>query len=107
VAVDEVIELARAGHVNLTAELDEIAGYLAVGVAAVINLFNPAVVFIHSPLFDIDPDLLARVIERTGQRTLPPSFAECRILRAQGKKHQGAIASAIRHLTDAIAPEVV
>jgi predicted NBD/HSP70 family sugar kinase len=107
VAVDEVIALARTGQVDLTAELDEIAGYLAVGVAAVINLFNPAVVFIHSPLFDIDPALLSRVIERAGQRTLPPSFAECRILRAEGSKHQGAVAGVIRHLTDAIAPEVM
>src|SRR5580692_9768000 len=103
VAVDEVIALARTGQVNLTDELDEIAGYLAVGVAAVINLFNPAVVFIHSPLFDIYPGLLSRVIERAGQRTLPPSFAECRILRAEGSKHQGAVAGVIRHLTDAIA----
>jgi predicted NBD/HSP70 family sugar kinase len=107
VAVDEVIALARAGQVDLTAELDEIAGYLAVGVAAVINLFNPAVVFIHSPLFDIDQALLSRVIERAGQRTLPPSFAECRILQAEGSKHQGAVAGVIRYLTDAIAPELV
>jgi predicted NBD/HSP70 family sugar kinase len=107
VAVDEVLALARAGRVDLTTELDEIAAYLAVGVAAVINLFNPAVVFIHSPLFDIDPGLLGCVIERAGQRTLPPSFAECRILRAEGRKHQGAVASAIQQLTDAIAPEVV
>jgi predicted NBD/HSP70 family sugar kinase len=107
VAVDEVIDLTRSGKVDLTAELQEIGSYLAVAVAAVINLFNPAVVFIHSPLFDIDPGLLSRVIERAGQRALPPSFAECRVFRAEGKKHQGAIASAIRHLTDALAPEVV
>jgi predicted NBD/HSP70 family sugar kinase len=107
VSVDEVITLARLGEVDLKDELDEIAGYLAVGVSAVINLFNPAVVFVHSPLFDIDAGLLARVIEQTGQRALPPSFLECRILRAEGKKHQGAVACAIRRLTDAIAPEVV
>ena len=47
VTVDEVIELARSGTVDLAAELDAMAGYLAVGVAAVINLFNPAVVFVH------------------------------------------------------------
>jgi predicted NBD/HSP70 family sugar kinase len=107
VAVDEVIELARSGKVDLRVELDEIAGYLAVGLAAVINLFNPALVFIHSPLFDIDSGLLERVIGRTRERSLPPSFSECRILRAQGRKHQGAVASAIRHLTDSLAPEVV
>ena len=107
VSVDEVIDLARSGTVDLTAELDDIAGYLAVGVAAVINLFNPAVVFIHSPLFDIDATLLARVVERAGRRALPPSFAECRILRAAGSKRQGAIAGIIQQLMDAVAPEVM
>lgn len=107
VTADEVIELARGGTVDLTAELAELAGYLAIGVAAVINLFNPAVVFIHSPLFDIDPGLLDRVVERVGQRALPPSFAECRVLRAEGSKRQGAVAGIIQYLTDAVAPEVV
>jgi predicted NBD/HSP70 family sugar kinase len=107
VAVDEVIDLARSGAVDLTAELDAMADYLAVGVAAVINLFNPAVVFIHSPLFDVDPTLLERVVERTAKRALPPSFAECRILRAEGTKRQGAVAGIIQHVMDAVAPEVV
>jgi N-acetylglucosamine repressor len=107
VSVDEVIALARGGEVDLTPELDAIAGNLAVGVAAVINLFNPAVVFIHSPLFDIDATLLDRVIEQARQRTLPPAFADCRILRAKGSKHQGAVAGIIQHLTDAIAPELI
>lgn len=107
VNVDEVIELAKTGVVELSAELQEIAGYLAIGVAAVVNLFNPEVVFIHSPLLDIDPGLLARVVEGVGQRALPPSFTECRILRAEGSKCQGAVAGIIQHLTDAVAPEVV
>jgi predicted NBD/HSP70 family sugar kinase len=107
VSVDEIIDLARSGTVDLAAELDDIAGYLAVGVAAVINLFNPAVVFLHSPLFDVDPALLARVAERTGRRALPPSLAECRILRARGSKRQGAVAGIIQHLMDAVVPGMV
>jgi N-acetylglucosamine repressor len=105
--VDEALSLARSGSVDLVEELDAIATYLAVGVAAVINLFNPAVVFVHSPLFDIDPNMLRRVIERTEKRALPPSFAQCRIRRAEGSKRQGAIAGIIQHLMDAVAPEVI
>jgi predicted NBD/HSP70 family sugar kinase len=107
VSADEVIELARAGVVDLAAELDAVAGYLAIGVAAILNLFNPAVVFVHSPLFDIDPGLLGRIAKRAGERALPPSFAECKVLRAQGSKRRGAVAGVIQHLTDAVAPEVV
>lgn len=106
VRVDETFELARSGSLELSAELDEIADYLAIGAAAVINLFNPAVVFVHSPLFGIDPALLSRVVERAGQRALPPSFAECRILRAEGSKHLGAVAGIIEHLTSAVAPDL-
>jgi predicted NBD/HSP70 family sugar kinase len=107
VSADEVIELARAGVVDLAKELEEVAGYLAIGVAAIVNLFNPAVVFVHSPLFDIDPELLARIAARAGQRALPPSFAECKVLRAEGSKRHGAVAGIIQHLTDSVAPEVV
>lgn len=103
---DEVIELAKNRQIDLSVELDQMASYLAVGVAAVINIFNPAAVFIHTPLFDIEPDLLERVVARTRQRALPPSFAQCRILRAQGTKYQGAIAGIIEALTDAVAPRL-
>jgi N-acetylglucosamine repressor len=104
---DEVIELARSGQIDLSAELDQMASYLAVGVAAVINIFNPQAVFIHTPLFDIQPDLLHRVITRAQQRALPPSFEQCRIGRAQGTKYQGAIAGIIQSLTEAVAPTLV
>jgi|SRR5579883_161733 len=107
VNVDEGIELAKAGLVDLREELQEIAGYVAVGVAAVINLFNPATVFIHTPLFEIDASLFDMVVERTRERALPPSFADCNIVRAKGSKRQGAVAGIIQHLTDAVAPELV
>jgi N-acetylglucosamine repressor len=107
VNVDEVIELARSRAVDLSEELHAIGGYLAIGVAAVMNLFNPAVVFVHSPLFDIDPGLLNRIAERASERALPPSFAECRLLRAEGSKRQGAVAGIIQKLMDSVAPEVV
>ncbi len=107
VLADEVIELARSHEIDLRAELAQIAEYLAVGVSAVVNLFNPAVVFVHTPLFDIDPELLQRISNRVAQRALPPSFRDCPIRRAQGSKCHGAIAGAIQHLMDSVVPEVV
>ena len=77
------------------------------GVAAVINLFNPATVFIHTPLFEIDPALFDLVVSKAAERSLPPSFAECTIVRAKGSKRQGAVAGIIQHLTDSVAPELV
>lgn len=107
VSVDEVIELAKSGAVDLTAELREVAGFVAVAVAAVINLYNPGTVFIHTPLFEIDATLFDLVVAKAGARALPPSFADCTIVRARGSKRQGAVAGIIQHLTDSVAPELV
>lgn len=106
VDVDEVIELAKSGKIDLRDELNEVAGYVAIAVATVINLFNPATVFIHTPLFEIDPSLFELVQEKARKRALPPTQKECRIVQAKGRKRQGAVAGIIEHVTDAVAPEL-
>jgi N-acetylglucosamine repressor len=107
VGVDEVIELARSGAVDLSDELAAMADALAIAAAAVVNLYNPAVVFLHSPLFGTVPGLLDRVAAGAAGRSLPPSFADCRVLRADGSKRKGAVASVIQQLTESVAPDVV
>ena len=105
--VSEAIEIAKAGHPEARKELDRICRYLGIGVAMVINLFNPSTLFIHGKLFDADPTLLPRVVEEAGRRALTPSFADCKVVRAQGSKRQGATAAIIEHLTNVLAPSFV
>jgi N-acetylglucosamine repressor len=107
VDVDEVIDLLKLGKVDLSGELAEAFQYLAFGVAAVVNLFNPAALFVHSRLFDAVPGRFAEVVAEGGRRALPPSFADCRVVQGQGSQRLGAVAGVIQHLTDAVAAEVV
>lgn len=102
--IDDVIQQAATGKVKLARELDDTCRYLAIGVAAVINLFNPSTLFVHGRLFECDPTLFARMVELAKKRALPPSFGDCQIVQARGSKRQGAIAGIIQHLTSAIAP---
>jgi predicted NBD/HSP70 family sugar kinase len=106
VDIDELIRLTRAGEVDPRHECKEVVHYLAIGLATVINIFNPSTLFIHGQLFDIDESLFARVLEQTRKRTLAPSFADCRIIRAHGSKRQGAVAGVIQHLIDSVVPEL-
>jgi len=99
-----VIALARSGKSDLSAELDDACNYLAVAIAAIVNLFNPARLFVHGRMFEADDCLFDKGVERAARRSLAPSFADCRVLRATGQKHQGAVAGIIQHLTSAIAP---
>lgn len=103
VNIDEVIELAKASGFTLNGELDDVANYLSVAIASVINLFNPATLFIHARLFEVDERLFDAVVERAKQRSLPPTFAQCRVVRARGSKRQGAVAGIVQHLTNAVA----
>jgi predicted NBD/HSP70 family sugar kinase len=101
VNIEEVIGLAREGK-DLSRELDEVSDYLAIGIAAVVNLFNPARLFVHGRMFEADPKLFARTIERVRERTLRPSFEDCEIHQAVAPKYAGALAGIIRHFTDAL-----
>ncbi|MCW3095262.1 MAG: family transcriptional regulator [Chthonomonadaceae bacterium] len=101
---EEMAALVESGQLTLGAELDTLCAYLAVALAAVINLFNPSSLFVHGRLFGLDPGLFPRLLEETKPRALAPSFQACRIVQARGSKRQGAIAAIIDHLIDAIVP---
>lgn len=106
VSIDEAIRLIQAGESDLNESVDATCEYLAIAVAAVINIFNPSTLFVHGRLFEAGEGLFARVVELVRERSLKPSLADCRILQARGSKRQGAVAGIIHHLTDSWAPAV-
>ena len=105
--LDEILGRIRLGALDVTEELRQTCRYLSIGVAAVINLFNPSNLFIYGKLFSADPGLFPYLIEEAQKRSLPPSFADCRIVQAQGSKRQGAVAAILEHLTDAVVPDLL
>jgi predicted NBD/HSP70 family sugar kinase len=97
----------------LTERPDEFSGpvetvteYLAIAIAAVINIFNPTALFVHGALLAGSPERFARVRERLRQRTLTASLADCTITPTRSSKRQGAVAGIIHHLTQAWAPAI-
>lgn len=106
VALDHALSLVRAGKLSLAEELQETLKYLAVAVAAVLNLFNPSTLFLHGRLFEADDRAFPRLVELAAKRTLSPSFADCRLVQARGSKRQGAVAGIIQHLTRAVGPSL-
>jgi predicted NBD/HSP70 family sugar kinase len=87
-------------------EIRSVTEYLAIAIAAVINIFNPTTLFVHGTLLAAEPDRFARVLERVKQRTLTASLADCTIVATRSSKRQGAIAGIMHHLTNAWAPTV-
>jgi N-acetylglucosamine repressor len=98
-SLEEIIPLVQAAQLSVDAEVGAVLEYLAVGVAAVVNVFNPSLVTVYGRLFDLGPGLFERLLGLTRLRTLAPSMADCTIIRARGSKRLGAVAGIIHRLT--------
>jgi N-acetylglucosamine repressor len=99
ITIEEFVANFSASDWQVEEELEQVIAYLAVGVAAVINIFNPHKLFIYGRFLDARADLFQRLLELVGERALAPNRADCEIVRAQGSKRAGVIAAAIQGAT--------
>lgn len=95
--------LAEQGD-DFQGEIQVVAEYLAIAIAAVINTFNPTTVFVHGKLLVEHKDHFAQVLDRVRQRALMPLLAECTIVPTRSSKRQGAIAGIMHWLTEGRTP---
>jgi N-acetylglucosamine repressor len=99
VTIAQVVKLAQSGEVAIGEEFERVLQYLAVGLAAIINVFNPSKLFVHGHFLDAAPFLTDRLLELTRRRALAAPLADCEIVRARGSKPLGAVTGIVHHLT--------
>lgn len=96
---EEIRRLVGTGEIDVETEIRQTTLYLAIAIAAAINLLNPRTLFVHAGLLDLQEGLFEHVVELTRRRALNASFEQCDIRRADGDKQQGAVSGIIHHLT--------
>jgi N-acetylglucosamine repressor len=106
IEMPEVIELVKSGELQIEKELNETLKYLAVGVGAAINIFNPAAVVLSSRIWDLDPTALDRVKELAATHALAANMKDCQILKPARPPWSPPIAGMIYHLTNSIGPNL-
>ncbi len=102
----KAFELVRSGELQADEEIDRAIEFLAIGIAALVNIFNPSAVFVLARMFDIREGLFGQLLELVQRRALSPVVADCKIMRASCGKLQSAIAGTIHHLTSVLGPKV-
>jgi predicted NBD/HSP70 family sugar kinase len=105
-SLDDAAAVIAARPGDFQHEIRTATEYLAIAIAAVINIFNPTTLFVHGTLLVGSDERFARVLERVKQRTLTASLADCTILATRSSKRQAAIAGIMHHLTNAWAPSI-
>ena len=102
--IESITRMVQQGELVADVELRKTCESLSIAIAAAINLFNPATLLIHGRLFEIQDGLFELTVELVRRRALAPSLQDCRIQRARCTKLQGAVATAVFSLTDALGP---
>jgi N-acetylglucosamine repressor len=106
VHMEEILTRAKQGDKQLGEALETMCHHLALGVACVVNIFNPGRFYIYGRSFKALPHLLDLLVERTRQFSLEPSFAACEFVRASGGELDGTIACLVNYLTDSLVPDL-
>ncbi len=104
--IEQLLARVSKGEIDISEELDRTLGFLAIGLAAITNLFNPEAIFIHGRLLELNEDVIPRLIAKTKSRSLRPSFEEVAIFRAQGNKLYGALAGLLDRVFAAVGPRL-
>lgn len=105
VDIEEAARLIREGVIG-DEELHSVCEYLSIAIAAAINIFNPATLFIHGRLFDAQEGLFEHVSRLARSRALSPSAEDCNLFRARWSKDQAAVAAAILQVMNSLGPVV-
>ena len=94
VSAEAIHEAAQAGD-NLAAELiARSAYYLGVGLANLINIFNPEVIVIGGGLSNIGDMLLKPAFEEAGRRAFKQAYQSVRFARAELGRNSGVLGAA-------------
>ncbi len=105
-SAEEAVALLDDRGADFQHEIRTVTEYLAIAIAAVINIFNPTTVFVHGALLVERKERIDQVLERVKQRTLTASLADCTIIPTKSSKRQGAVAGIMHRLTNAWAPAI-
>jgi predicted NBD/HSP70 family sugar kinase len=78
--IGDIVKAARAGDEAARSLIDEVADYLGIAVAGLVNLMNPAVVVLGGEITAVGDLLLDRLRETVRARALSTSVAETRLV---------------------------
>ena len=78
--ISAVVQAAREGDPHALHVLDEAARHLGIGIATIVNLFNPSVVILGGELMEAADLILARIDAQVRARSLKVSSAALRLV---------------------------
>ncbi len=104
--IQDIRDAVHQNKLDVTAQLLTTLDFLATGVAAAINIFDPEIVALCSRMFEMTPDAFAYLNSRIIAKTLQPMAQRCQIIRVEGDTLRGGVAAAIYHIVESLGPQM-
>ncbi|MGV3614721.1 MAG: ROK family protein [Fimbriimonas sp.] len=101
---DEVQRRVTAGSLDVSQELAHTLDFVSIGLATVVNLFNPEAIFLHGRMFVLNDEVLPALHERVRDRALRPSTETVEFRIARGDKLYGAVTGLLDHVFASVGP---
>lgn len=104
ITFEEVEARMRSGELDVREELEATLEFVSIGLATVVNLFNPEAVFLHGRMFSLSEAVLPTLYDLVKARALRPSTEEVQLRLARGDKLYGAVTGLLDHVFAAVGP---
>ncbi len=104
--IREIRDAVNSGKLDVKAQLHTSLDYLAIGVAAAINIFDPELVALCSRMLDIAPDALGYLNSKIAAKALRPLAQRCQVIRVEGDTLRGGVAAAINDIVESLGPQM-
>ncbi|MHC4995137.1 MAG: ROK family protein [Planctomycetota bacterium] len=104
-SIRDVIEYVASGGEDLNDLIDETLGYLAIGVATLVNLVDVGRLRLHADMLDLERCSLDKLLERLDQYMAVPLDGRCVIERSVVTPVQAAVAGMIEKLAEGVGAE--
>lgn len=102
--IDQITAGIQSRQLKIDDLIDRTLHFMAIALAAVVNLFDPEAVFVHSRLFEADPDLFNRVTKLACEESLMHSRTDCQVFRSNMPLINAPVAAFVYHLTESLGP---
>jgi predicted NBD/HSP70 family sugar kinase len=102
----DIVKLAGERKIEVGAELAATLGYLAIGVAGAINVFNPEAVLVCSRMFELGEGVFGEFKKMVEGRAIRPLVEDCQIVKVGPIGPLGAVAVVLDHLAAGVGPVV-
>lgn len=103
---EEIAREVAAETLDVSAELDSTFRYLSIGLATLVNIFNPEAIALYGQVLTLRPDAIQDLTDRMRERALRPSSQRVRLLPAQADKLSGALAGMLDQVFAAVGPKL-